>query len=103
MDIGKRERRSAIRVPVGCEAILKLSDLQPPRKAVCADLSVDGMTLHTAYVPRPGEKFEVIVRPASGLLPGATPMHVRVQVRRCHAIQGSALFEVGVKILEVLK
>lgn len=102
MDIGKRERRSAVRVPLGCEAIIKPAAPHPPRRGVCTDLSVDGMTLHTAYVPRPGELLEVVVQPASNAPGSAPPMHAKVQVRRCHAIVGSALFEVGVKIIEVL-
>lgn len=96
-----RERRSAVRIPLGCEATI----IPPPpysrQSAVCVDLSVDGMTLHTRYVPRPDEVFDVIVKPPSG--PSSVKMmHVRVQVRRCQAVGFSGDFSLGVKILHVL-
>jgi len=100
---GDRERRTAVRIPLGSEAFIQPAASQhPPRKARCVDLSVDGMTLHTVYVPRPDEIFEVIVRPHEGPLAGP-PIHVRAQVKRCHPVNGSAIYEVGVKIIEVLK
>ena len=99
---GDRERRTAVRIPLGSEAFIQPTPPHPPRKARCIDLSVDGMTLHTVYVPRPDEIFEVIVRPHEGPL-AASPMHVRAQVRRCFPVSGTQLYEVGVKILEVLR
>lgn len=100
-----RERRSAVRIPVGCEATIVPPPPYSRQSAVCLDLSVDGMTLKTRYVPRPDEVFDVIVvPPGSGTTPGsARKMHVRVQVRRCQAIAGTGEFSLGVKILHVLR
>lgn len=99
---GERERRAALRVPLGCEATIVPPPPLPRRKAICADISVDGLTLHTLYVPRPDEVFDVLVRPHDGPVSTGT-MHVRVQVRRCQQIRGSQEYALGVKILEVIK
>ena len=102
MNKNGRERRGALRIPIGCEASIVPPPPYPRHKAVCVDLSVDGMTLKTRYVPRPDESFDVIVNPPAGPSSIRT-MHVRVQVKRCQAIAGTDEFSLGVKILKVLR
>lgn len=97
-----RERRSAVRIPLGCEAFIVPPPPLPRRKAICVDLSVDGLTLQTMYVPRPGEIFEVLIKPHEGPVTTGT-MQVRVQVKRCQPVKGTQEFQLGVKILEVVR
>jgi hypothetical protein len=97
-----RERRSSVRVPLGCEATILPAAPIPRCAAVCLEIGVGGMTLLTDYVPREDEVFEVMVRP-----PGDDPfeekvMHSRVKVRRCQSTDDGR-FELGVQIIEVLK
>ncbi len=95
------ERRSAIRIPIpiGCELDLLLPGESIPIASVCVELGVGGMTIHSHYIPRMDEEFELMLRPpAHG---GFAPMHARVQVKRCHPLDAN-VFEIGVQILEVL-
>ncbi len=94
------ERRSTVRVPLGCAATIMTPAPQPHVEAVCADIGVGGMTLLTRYVPCEGEKFDVLVEPPAGS-PGGT-MHARVRVRRCQA-RGDGRFELGVQIVKVIR
>ncbi|WP_341675650.1 PilZ domain-containing protein [Niveibacterium sp. SC-1] len=98
----ERERRSGVRVPINCEAVIVPAAPQTRRPAICIDLGVGGMTLHTQYVPRPDEIFDVLVKPPQSPLESPM-MHARVQVRRCQAIPGSSKFMLGVKIIEIVR
>lgn len=68
--------------------------------AECVDISVGGMTLRGNYVPSQGEVLTVeIPAPTAGL--PRPPLVARVEVKRCHQIEG-ALYEIGGAIIEVI-
>lgn len=92
----RSDRRLDRRIPLGCRATI-----HPPSgvavSGVCVELSVGGMTLHTAYVPRAQETLRVTVDSPTG----ATPLVAELEVKRCHAL-GNGLYELGGAIVQVL-
>ena len=55
------ERRRNRRIALGCEARLIVQGLATPVDAICTEVAVGGLTLHAAYVPRSGERVEVLL------------------------------------------
>lgn len=95
-----QNRRLDRRIPLHSNAVIRL-DGGSEIEANCVELGVGGMTLHAAYVPGDGEEFEVEVDPPEGSLP-RPPLIVRVQVRRCNALEEQGLYEIGVLTLKVV-
>ncbi|WP_158380813.1 PilZ domain-containing protein [Chitinilyticum litopenaei] len=98
-----QDQRSALRVPVNCKVKLRFPDLGISYYGDCTDLSVQGLTIRTSYVPRPQEEFEVYVMPPAAGGASRQPMAARVRVMRCHEVQRGALYELGLAILDVLR
>lgn len=94
-----KEKRDSRRIPINCPAKI-ISSAQTPHYGTCRDLSINGMLLHTDYVPRPGELMEVFVMPPPGPM---KPLHAQVQVTRCTKLENQDLFEIGAEILLVIK
>ena len=75
-------------------------DRRIPLGSACVELSVGGMTLHSAYVPGESEEFEVRVESPEGRV-SRPPLVVRVIVRRCNAID-DGLYEIGVETVQIV-
>jgi hypothetical protein len=92
-------RRGSRRVSMGCKARIKSLHTGETHYGECADISVDGISLHTSYVPQFGEHLKVLVlSPAVGNLPGK-PFEAEVEVRRCNELVRNELYEIGAKII----
>ena len=97
------DARSARRVPIDCPVkILLIESLGGPFYGTCTDLSVNGMTLQTSYVPRPEEELIVLLRGPTMRGLSNQPFQARVRVKRCHQLERDTLFELGVEIIEIL-
>lgn len=94
-----RNRRLDRRIPLGSAAWIRLDDTSE-MEASCIELSVGGMTLHSAYVPGESEEFEVVVESPEGRV-SRPPLVVRVVVRRCNAIE-DGLYEIGVETVRIV-
>ncbi len=94
-----RNRRLDRRIPLGSAAWIRLDDTSE-MEASCVELSVGGMTLHSAYVPGESEEFEVRVESPEGRV-SRPPLVVRVIVRRCNAID-DGLYEIGVETVQIV-
>lgn len=97
-----RDKRTARRIPIACPATLSTLDLGPSYEGTCVDLSVGGLTIHSNFVPRPGEELEVTVLPPTTGNLTPKPMVVRARVRRCHEIDAGLFYEIGLEIIKVL-
>ncbi|KAF0814272.1 hypothetical protein IGB42_01171 [Andreprevotia sp. IGB-42] len=99
-----QDQRSAVRIPVKCQARIRTLELGLSYYGDCIDLSVTGMTIRSIFVPRPNEELEVCVMPprqGGGL---AAPLTARVRVVRCHEVEaGSGLYELGLEISEIVR
>ncbi|MCB1910735.1 MAG: PilZ domain-containing protein [Zoogloeaceae bacterium] len=94
------ERRRNRRIALGCEARLIVQGLATPVDAICTEVAVGGLTLHAAYVPRSGERVEVLVAaPRGGLALPA--LRVWATVRRCQRGEAGN-YEIGLEIIAVL-
>ncbi|WP_293230862.1 PilZ domain-containing protein [Paludibacterium sp.] len=92
-------RRGSRRVSMRCKARIKSLHTGETHYGECADISVDGIALHTSYVPQYGEHLMVLVlTPAVGSVPGR-PFEAEVEVRRCNELERHRLYEIGAKIL----
>jgi hypothetical protein len=96
------ERRRERRIPLGCKVGIKVPGGGETIVGVCTNLSVGGMTIQSGHVPRMGEFFEVAVLPPES---GGSfmPLHARVQVRRCNALEEAGRYEMGVEIVVIIK
>lgn len=93
-------RRGARRLSMQCKARIKSLHTGETHYGECADISVDGMALHTSYVPQFGERLVVLVlSPAVGNAPGR-PFEAEIEVRRCNELLNNRLYEIGAKIVE---
>ncbi|WP_293763218.1 PilZ domain-containing protein [uncultured Aquitalea sp.] len=94
------ERRRARRLQMGCKARIKSLHTGETHYGECVDLSVDGLSLRSSYVPQYGERLSIIVlAPAIGGLPGKQ-LEAEVEVRRCNEIQRGLIYEIGARIIE---
>ena len=97
----QHELRRNRRVPVRFPAKIRTLDFGQVFYGDCVELSVEGMTLQTMYVPRPDEELDVyLMPPRMGKAP-AKPLSARVKVMRCHALNDDHRYELGLFILEV--
>lgn len=97
----QHELRRNRRVPVRFPAKIRTLDFGQVFYGECLDLSVDGMTLQTMYIPRLHEELDVyLMPPRIGAAP-AKPFAARVKVMRCHELASHHRYELGLSILEV--
>lgn len=92
-------RRLDRRIPLGTPARILLVDGSHV-EALCVELSVGGLTLQSRYVPGEAKQLEVVVESPGGRVT-APPLHVRLSVKRCIALEDQQ-FEIGGEIVEVL-
>lgn len=102
------ERRRDRRIPVpggGLKAHL-ITAHGERFEGSCTQISVGGLTLRSNYVPALHEVVAVQVDQPPALPGGAVrPLRVRLEVRRCEAIDdgaGEFRYELGGRIVEVL-
>jgi hypothetical protein len=99
----EREMRAALRVAVLFQVRIRAEGIPGSFYGQCTDLSVTGMTVQTSFVPQAGEMLEVrAIQPGVGK--GAARIFAaRVQVMRCHELETGKLYELGLRIEEVLQ
>jgi hypothetical protein len=95
------DRRSARRIPLGCDALIRPLNQTETYPASCLEISPGGMTLESDYVPRVAEYLDVLVHQPQGGV-DRPPLHVRVEVKRCHRT-ASGKYQLGGQITQVLK
>lgn len=96
-----QNRRLNRRLPLDCEACIVLADGRRI-EAQCIELGVGGMTLQAAYVPREDEVIEVLVRGPEASPLARPPLHGRLEVTRCHALDDGR-YEIGGRLAQVLQ
>lgn len=98
---GDENRRLERRLPLDCAACIVLGDGRRI-EAHCTELGVGGMTLRAAYVPAQDELIEVIVRAPQASRLAQPPLHCRLAVTRCHALDDGR-HEIGGRLIQVLQ
>ncbi|MHB8167444.1 MAG: PilZ domain-containing protein, partial [Sulfuricella sp.] len=94
----KGEMRSARRIPINCQVKIRVTENGETVYGVTKDLSVDGVSLLTDYVPRFGQLLDIHVLPPQGST--IKPLRALVQVRRCVRVAGQRSYEIGTAILK---
>jgi hypothetical protein len=97
--VSPRDRRLDRRIPIGCSAHIRVRD-GGEVDAECIELSVSGMTLHTAYAPADGDVIEVMIETPDASVE-RPPLVTRLRVTRCNVLPGGH-FEVGGSIVRVV-
>ena len=97
-----KDKRNSRRVPIECPTRIRTMDIGPSYYGTCIDLSVNGLTIHTNFVPRPGEELEVTVLPPRAGEIMTPPMMARVRVKRCHELEQGEVYEIGLEIVTIL-
>ena len=95
----KGEMRSARRIPINCQVKIRVTENGEIIYATTKDLSVDGVSLVTDYVPRFGQLLDIHVLPPQGST--IKPLRALVQVRRCVRVENSRSYEIGTAILKI--
>jgi hypothetical protein len=95
----KGEMRSARRIPINCQVKIRVTENGETVYATTKDLSVDGVSLLTEYVPRFGQLLDIHVLPPQGST--IKPLRALVQVRRCVRVENSRSYEIGTAILKI--
>jgi len=95
------ERRRGRRVKVAnCKARMKSLNTGEVFYGDCVDLSVDGLSVRTSFVPQFGERLEVIIlSPAVGAIP-EKPLVMEAEVCRCNEVERRRLYEIGMTIVQ---
>lgn len=95
----KGEMRNARRIPIKCQVKIRVMENGEAVYGTTKDLSVDGVSLLTDYVPRFGQLLEIHVLPPQGST--IKPLRALVQVRRCARVENSRSYEIGTAILKI--
>lgn len=95
----KGEMRTARRIPINCQVKIRVTESGETVYGTTKDLSVDGISLVTDYVPRFGQLLDIHVLPPQGST--IKPLRALVQVRRCVRIEGQRNYEIGTAILKI--
>lgn len=95
----KGEMRNARRIPLNCQVKIRITESGETAYATTKDLSVDGVSMITDYVPRFGQLLEIHVLPPQGS--SIKPLRALVQVRRCVRLDGGRSYEIGTAILKI--
>lgn len=95
----KGEMRNARRIPVNCQVKIRVTESDETAYGITKNLSVDGVSLITDYVPRFGQLMEIHVLPPQGS--AIKPLCALVQVRRCHQVVAGSSYEIGTAILKI--
>lgn len=95
----KGEMRNARRIPINCQVKIRVTENGEIVYATTKDLSVDGVSLVTDYVPRFGQLLDIHVLPPQGST--IKPLRALVQVRRCVKLNPGRSYEIGTAILKI--
>jgi hypothetical protein len=95
----KGEMRNARRIPINCQVKIRVTENGEIVYGATKDLSVDGVSLITEYVPRFGQLLDIHVLPPQGST--IKPLRALVQVRRCVRLENSRDYEIGTAILKI--
>ena len=95
----KGELRNARRIPINCQVKIRVTESGETAYGTTKDLSVDGISLITDYVPRFGQLLDIHVLPPQGS--SIKPLRALVQVRRCAQMIAGRSYEIGAVILKV--
>jgi hypothetical protein len=95
----KGEMRTARRIPIICQVKIRVTENGETFYGNTKDLSVDGVSLLTDYVPRFGQLLEIHVLPPQGST--IKPLRALVQVRRCVKLDAGRNYEIGTAILKI--
>ena len=95
----KGEMRNARRIPINCQVKIRVTENGEIVYATTKDLSVDGVSLLTDYVPRFGQLLDIHVLPPRGST--IKPLRALVQVRRCVKLDAGRSYEIGTAILKI--
>jgi hypothetical protein len=95
----KGELRNARRIPINCQVKIRVTESGETAYGTTKDLSVDGISLITDYVPRFGQLLDIHVLPPQGST--IKPLRALVQVRRCAQVIVGRSYEIGAVILKI--
>lgn len=95
----KGEMRNARRIPINCQVKIRVTENGEIFYGTTKDLSVDGVSLLTDYVPRFGQLLDIHVLPPQGST--IKPLLALVQVRRCVKLDAGRNYEIGTTILKI--
>lgn len=95
----KGELRNARRIPINCQVKIRVTESGETAYGTTKDLSVDGISLITDYVPRFGQLLDIHVLPPQGST--IKPLRALVQVRRCAQMIAGRSYEIGAVILKI--
>ena len=95
----KGELRNARRIPINCQVKIRVTESGETAYGTTKDLSVDGISLITDYVPRFGQLLDIHVLPPQGST--IKPLRALVQVRRCVRMAAGRDYEIGAIILKI--
>ena len=95
----KGELRNARRIPINCQVKIRVTESGETAYGTTKDLSVDGISLVTDYVPRFGQLLDIHVLPPQGST--IKPLRALVQVRRCSQMIAGRSYEIGAVILKI--
>ena len=93
------EKRNARRIPLHCQVKIRVTENGETVYGTTKDLSVDGVSLLTDYVPRFGQLLDIHVLPPRGST--IKPLRALVQVRRCVKPDTGRSYEIGTAILKI--
>lgn len=95
----KGELRKSRRIPVACRIEFKTQEAWDIHHGTSLNLSVDGLSFVTDYVPRFGQLLEIHMIPPQGAAIRA--LRALVQVRRCTQVVAGKEYEVGTAIIKI--
>lgn len=95
----KGEMRNARRIPINCQVKIRVTESGETAYGTTKDLSVDGVSLLSDYVPRFGQLLDIHVLPPHGST--IKPLRALVQVRRCVKLDSGHGYEIGTTILKI--
>jgi len=95
----KGEMRNARRIPINCQVKIRVTESGETVYGTTKDLSVDGVSLLSDYVPRFGQLLDIHVLPPQGST--IKPLRALVQVRRCVKLDSGRSYEIGTTILKI--
>lgn len=95
----KGEMRNGRRIPINCQVKIRVTENGETVYGTTKDLSVDGVSLLTDYVPRFGQLLDIHVLPPQGST--IKPLRALVQVRRCAKLDSGRSYEIGTAILKI--
>lgn len=95
----RRDRRVTRRVKMGCKAKIRVPASGETFYGECVDLSVDGLAVRSNFVPRFGERVDVVLMVAGIGGQPARPLALHAEVRRCNEWVSGYLYDIGLRIV----